>query len=481
MAKTPRQNTASRAPNPRDNQRAKNAEVIPLNATQNARPAPFIIVGGGMCGTLMALFLAQRGYAVELIERRPDPRAHEAERGRSINMALSERGLNALRAVGLENQIKPLCIPMYGRGVHDTQGNFSRQAYGRPGQHINSISRRDLNLALIDAAAREPSIQMHFDARVDHVDLATKSVSWSTGRKKTTIQGRLIIGADGAASVVRAAMLRDGLFDFSQHFIEHGYKELLIPATHDGGPQIDPNHLHIWPRHEHMLIALPNQDNSFTATLFLALRGDESFESLDTHDALHAFFQTYFPEAQALIPDLAEQFFSNPVGTMGTLQIHPSVYQDAAVVIGDAAHAMVPFYGQGMNAAFEDCFELDKLFDRYDPSDLGEILRVFSERRRPHTEAIRKLAIDNFLEMRSSVVRPDYLVKKRAEQLIQAILPNRFIPMYSMISFTTIPYQDAVERAARQDRAIARGLIVGGAAIVAATSLAVRALRRRRR
>lgn len=431
------------------------------------RPAPFIVVGAGLSGTLMAIFLARRGFSVELVERRSDPRIHEAERGRSINMALSERGLNALRAVGLESEVYDLCIPMYGRGVHAADGTFSRHPYGRQGQHINSISRRDLNLTLLEAAAKEPAIRMHFDARVESVELDAKRVNWRTPNgKKMSVQGRLIIGADGTTSVVRDAMIKRGYFNYSQEYLSHGYKELLIPAAEDGGPKIDPNHLHIWPRHEHMLIALANQDNSFTATLFLAQQGEESFASLLTPEEVHAFFTKYFPEAMALIPDLVDQFFVNPVGSMVSLQIEPSYWNDHAVVIGDAAHAMVPFYGQGMNAAFEDCFELDRLFDLHDPNDIGTIIETFSTMRRPHTEAIRQLAKDNFLEMRSSVVKPAYLVKKQVERVVQSIVPNRFIPMYSMISFTNIPYQDAVERAARQDQMLLRGGLVGAGALM---------------
>lgn len=437
-------------------------------------PAPFIIVGAGLCGTLMAIYLARRGFRVELLERRPDPRTSDEERGRSINMAISERGLNALRAVGLEDDVMKLCIPMYGRGVHDADGSFSRQAYGRGGQHINSISRRDLNIMLLHEAAKEPSIRMHFDARVETLDLDAKSVSYRSARGRTqTIEGRLIIGADGAGSVVRDAMVRRASLNYSQEFLSHGYKELILPATDDGGPAIDPNYLHIWPRHEHMLIALPNQDNSFTATLFLALEGDESFDALQDPEAIDAFFAKYFSEAQALIPDLQAQFQENPVGRMGTLQCDPICYRDHAVLIGDAAHAMVPFYGQGMNAAFEDCFELDRLFGLHDPDDIQTIIEEFSESRRPHTEAIRQLAKDNFLQMRSSVVNPLYLAKRQVERAVQMVLPNRFIPMYSMISFTNIPYQDAVERAQRQERMLAQFALAAVGGLAGSVVLAV--------
>lgn len=462
----------------------KSATATPAHPAldPNNAPAPFIVVGAGLSGTLMAIFLARRGFRVDLIERRPDPRLHDSERGRSINMALSERGLHALRAVGLESEVNELCIPMYGRGVHAQDGTFSRQPYGRPGQHINSISRRDLNIALLNAAALEPTITMHFDARVERVDLDTRTVHWKTKTgKKMAVTGRLIIGADGSASPVRDAMIKRGHFSYSQDYLGHGYKELVIPAAEDGGPKIDPNHLHIWPRHEHMLIALANQDNSFTATLFLALEGDESFASLDSPDAVEAFFQEHFPQALELIPDLTDQFAVNPIGAMVSLQIEPSYYQDAAVLIGDAAHAMVPFYGQGMNAAFEDCFELDRLFDAHEPSDIETIVRTFSETRRPHTEAIRRLALENFLEMRSSVVKPAYLIKKQVERVVQSVVPNRYIPMYSMVSFTTIPYQDAVERAARQDQMLLRGALLAGGAIVSGAALVAGARRLWRR
>lgn len=426
----------------------------------------------------MALFLARRGYAVELLERRADPRRHDVERGRSINMAISERGLNALRAVGLEAAIKELCIPMYGRCLHDVDGNQSQQPYGQPGQHISSISRRDLNVRLLEETARYPRIRTHFEVTIDEIDLAQKRVALRSPahKRKTWIQGRLIIGADGTNSVVRDAMTRHARVNYAQDYLDYGYKELLMPAAPDGSHLLPTNFLHIWPRHKHMLIALPNQDGSFTCTLFLPWEGaEESFASLQDAPAVEAFFQAYFPDALAKIPDIAAQFFKNPIGSMVSIRCNPWHRDDSAVLIGDAAHAIVPFYGQGMNAAFEDCFELDQLFDQLDPTDLGRMISTFSTRRFPHAEAIRQLALDNFVEMRSDVANPVFLLKKQLERTIQAIVPNRFVPLYSMISFTNIPYADAVQRAKSQDDKLMHivGLLAGGTVLAGA---ALRAL-----
>ena len=453
------------------------------STTTSTSGAPFIIVGAGLSGTLMALFLARRGYHVELLEKRSDPRIDDGERGRSINMAISERGLNALRAVNLEDAIQDLCIPMYGRMLHDVEGQLSHQPYGQPGQHISSISRRDLNRRLIEAAANYPQIRMRFGVEIEDIDLEGKRVAMRSAdnRRKHWLQGRLIIGADGTNSIVRDHMLRYARISYAQDFLDYGYKELLIPANADGSHRLDPNALHIWPRHKYMLIALPNQDGSFTATLFLPWKGaQDSFEFLSDPPSVESFFQSNFPDALQLLPDLAEQFFSNPIGTMVSIRCQPWHRDDAAVLIGDASHAIVPFYGQGMNAAFEDCFEFDRLFDEFGLDQLGELIATLSEQRYPHAEAIRELALQNFIEMRSSVADPMFLLRKQFERTIQAIVPNRYVPLYSMISFTNVPYADAVQRARQQDRSVSNiAALIGGGAIVA--SLALRRLSRRRK
>lgn len=446
--------------------------------------APFLIVGAGLSGTLMALFLARRGYSVELFEKRSDPRTANTDRGRSINMAISERGLHALRAIGLEGAIQDLCIPMYGRMLHDNDGTSTLQPYGQPGQAIHSISRRDLNVRLLEAAAEYPQITTHFDAEIEDVDIAGKRLALRAGtnRRKRWVRGRLLIGADGSNSVIRGHMLQRARMNFAQDHLDYGYKELLIPANEDDTHRLDRNALHIWPRHDYMLIALPNQDGSFTATLFIAWTGaDASFEALHDRTQVEAFFQANFPEAWALIPDLATQFFENPIGTMVSIRCAPWHQGDSAVLIGDAAHAIVPFYGQGMNAAFEDCFELDRLFDTMDAEDLGGIVAAFSAQRFRHAEAIRELALENFVEMRSSVADPIFLLRKRFERTLQAIVPNRYVPLYSMISFTNVPYADAVERAKQQDRKI-RHLVaaIGGGALLSSALLRAAAARLKR-
>ena len=400
----------------------------PARGAGEVEQAHHVIIGGGLAGSLMALFLARRGYRVDVLERRPDPRTAEVVEGRSINLALSERGLNALRAVGLEHEVRALCLPMHGRIVHDADGAVSRQPYGQPGQHINSISRRALNELLIRAADAHPQVRMHFDVEIEALDLDEAVVTWRTrgddARRRT--RARLLIGADGAFSQVRAALQRTPRYNYSQSFLDYGYKELTLPPNADGGHALSPDGLHIWPRHDYMLIALPNLDGTFTCTLFLPWEGETSFDSLKDGRGVRAFFEANFPDAAALLPDLEEQFAGNPVGSMVTISCDPWHYGDRVVLIGDAAHAIVPFYGQGMNAAFEDCFELDRLFAQLGAESQAEVVRRFSSERKRHADAIRDLAHANFVEMRSRVVKQDYLLRRQVEQVVQLLFPNRF-------------------------------------------------------
>lgn len=419
------------------------------------RLEPFVIAGAGLAGSLMANFLARRGYPVVCVEARPDLRAHTREEGRSINLALSERGLNALRALGLDTEARALCTPMYGRLVHDEQGEVTMQNYGRPGQHINSVSRRALNAMLLDAAEATGRVRFHFETRIEEVRLSERTlVCKSAGkRKRERISGRLLIGADGAFSMVREAIQKSGRVDYAQSFLDYGYKELTIPPNPDGTHRMRNDGLHIWPRHRFMLIALPNTDGSFTCTLFLPWEGETSFASLSA-DNVRGFFATHFPDALRVIDDLEGDFASNPTGSMVTISTSPWHHGGDAVLIGDAAHAIVPFYGQGMNAAFEDCYCLDKLLNQHAGGDLSELLARFSDERKPNADAISELAMQNFVEMRSSVAKPTYLVRKQVEAIAQMLFPNRYVPLYSMISFTNIPYAAAKARAERQDELI---------------------------
>lgn len=446
---------------------------------------PVIVVGAGLSGTLMSIFLAKRGYAVELLEKRADPRVHRDQAGRSINMAISARGIHALQKAGIEDQISDLYIPMVGRMIHDLSGDQELQPYGKPGQAIHSISRRDLNIRLLDATEEFPHIRRHFDVEIVSLDLDAKEVAIRSAERprKHTLKGRWILGADGVNSIVRKHMLERTRLTFSQEYLAYGYKELVMPSAPDGSYLMDPNALHIWPRHQHMLIALPNQDGSFTVTLFLPRGGDEgeSFRTLQTPEDVRSFFASHFPDALAHIPDLEEQFFANPIGSMVSIRCNPWHYKDAAVLIGDASHGVVPFYGQGMNAAFEDCALLDDHLEHVDALGLDVVLAHFSRSRYPHAEAIRQLSLDNFVEMRSDVSRPWFVAQKQLERVLARVAPERFIPLYSMISFTNIPYANAVDRAREQRRQIAGlGVALVGSAAVGAWTWARRRRGRKR-
>ncbi|MFW5967522.1 MAG: FAD-dependent oxidoreductase [Persicimonas sp.] len=410
------------------------------------------IAGAGLSGSLMACYLAERGHRVEVFEYRDDFRRAEFVGGRSINLALSTRGLNALAGVGLEKTVREMCIPMYGRLIHDTNGELDFQSYGREEQHINSISRAGLNRLLVDRADRYDDVTFHFRTKCTGVDLETgapRLVDLETDEHYEGPEG-LTIGADGAFSKVRMRMMKTDRYDYQQSYLSHGYKELTIPPADDGGHRLETNALHIWPRHDFMLIALPNQDGSFTVTLFLPFEGEKSFEALDDEAAVEAFFEEQFPDALPHMPTLVEDFFDNPTGSLVTIRCEP-YHRGRAVIIGDAAHAVVPFYGQGMNAAFEDCFILDRLYEEHD-GDFGEILPRFSESRKPNADAIADLALYNYEEMRSKVADPDFLLRKTVEQKLHEQMPERWIPLYSMVTFTNIPYAEARARAAQQDR-----------------------------
>lgn len=443
--------------------------------TPQRETLPVIVVGAGLSGTLMAIFLAKRGYDVELLEKREDPRTHTEHAGRSINMAISARGIHALEQAGIEDQISDLYIPMVGRMIHDPHGVQQLQPYGQPGQAIHSISRRDLNVRLLRATEGFPSIRTHFGVEIVDIDFESRSVAIRSAErpKKHRIAGRWIVGADGVNSVVRKHMLDATRMSFSQDFLDYGYKELVMPAAEDGGYRMDPNALHIWPRHQYMLIALPNQDGSFTVTLFLPRATEEGpcFGSLQTPESVQEFFAEHFPDALAHISDLTEQFFHNPIGSMVSIRCNPWHLNDAAVLIGDASHGVVPFYGQGMNAAFEDCALLDEHLEHVEALGLDVVLAHFSRSRFPHAEAIRELSLRNFVEMRSDVSQPWFVWQKQLERALARLAPDRFIPLYSMISFTNIPYANAVDRDRRQRRQIA------GIAIAAAGGAAVAAMR----
>lgn len=413
---------------------------------------PLIVAGAGLAGSLMALYLARRGYFVDVYERRPDSRKAEFIGGRSINLALSTRGLNALEGVGLKEKILEKCIPMHGRMIHKIDGSTDLQRYGKEGQFINSVERRHLNEVLMNAADDHDHVNFHFEKKVVNVALSdgTPIIENMQTGARTTPKTRYLFGADGAFSAVRGALQKTGRFNYGQQYLSHAYKELHIPGGPDGSWLMDKNALHIWPRHDFMLIALPNLDGSFTVTLFLAYEGEHSFSKLRTPGAAIAFFENFFPDALKLMPSFEEDFFENPTGDLVTIKCSPFHYTDQVLLIGDAAHAIVPFYGQGMNASFEDCFLVDQLLDSLAP-DWGEVGRQFTKERIDDAHAIADLAIYNFLEMRSKVSNKNFLLKKKVDKQLHKWFPKTWMPLYSMVTFSNIPYAVAGERAARQN------------------------------
>jgi kynurenine 3-monooxygenase len=408
------------------------------------------LAGAGLVGSLLAIYLAKRGYRVEVFERRPDLRSQVLDGGRSINLALSNRGIRALEEVGLAEQLRATAIPMHGRAMHNLKGEITKQPYGKEGEFINSISRSGLNAVLMDRA-ETLGVRFHFNQRVVQVNLDTTTLTLQQNDTEKTLTFDRLIGADGAFSSIRLAMQFTDRFDLSQDYIEHGYKELQIPAGAGGAFQLEKNALHIWPRESFMMIALPNPDGSFTCTLFFPFEGATSFSSLKTADEITAFFKTTFPDAVALMPDLLKDYREHPTGSLVTIKCFPWV-KNKTLVIGDAAHAIVPFYGQGMNAGFEDCHILNQLLDQYH-DDWERALPAFQSQRKKDTDAIAKLALDNFIEMRDLVADADFLLRKKIEARLHELYPTQWIPQYSMVTFhENIPYSQAYALGQKQKR-----------------------------
>lgn len=407
-----------------------------------------VILGAGLVGTLMSIYLAQRGYKVRLFEKRPDPRKKDVERGRSINLALSNRGWKSLAEVGLEDTIAAMVIPMQGRMMHDQQGQLSFQPYGKEGQAINSISRSGLNELLLNTAEKE-GVELFFNQVCLDLDHEHGRIKLSNIGQEHEVDSDLIIGADGAFSAVRTALMKTDRFNYSQYYLEHGYKELTMPPNPNGGFKMEKHALHIWPRGNFMLIALPNLDASYTCTLFFPFEGAPSFSSLRSEDEVLKFFQATFPDAVPLLPNLAKDFFDNPTASLVTVRCFPWV-KNRTLLIGDASHAIVPFYGQGMNAGFEDCRVLNAMIDEFG-GDWDRVLKNFQTHRKPDADAIADLALQNFIEMRDLVGDEGFLLRKKIEARLHALFPNRWIPQYSMVTFNeNIRYSEALEIGNRQ-------------------------------
>ena len=424
--------------------------------SSKARAAGISVVGSGLAGPLLAIQLAERGIPVDVYERRADIRKIRVSAGRSINLALSARGIRALEGAGLWESMGKIAVPMRGRRMHSVSGDTTFQPYGKDeSEMIHSISRADLNIALMDAAEAH-GIDIQFSERCTGVDGAKPEVhlhNEMTGQERS-VRSDAVIATDGATSAVRLEMLKSGRFDYSQQYLEYGYKELTIPAGSRGEYVLEPNALHIWPRGAYMLIALPNIDGSFACILFLPYAGSESFGVLDSRERVKEFFEQRFPDAAAVMPDLADEFFENPTGSMVTIRCFPWVMQDRTLLLGDSAHAIVPFFGQGLNCAFEDCTWLIDLFEQHGP-DWPQIFRRFQQVRKPNTDAIAEMALDNFIEMRDRVADPHFLFMKRVELALESQFPRCFVPKYSMVSFHHIPYAIAESRGRVQSRILA--------------------------
>jgi kynurenine 3-monooxygenase len=408
------------------------------------------IVGAGLAGALLATLLARRGWQVEVFERRGDPRVAGYAGGRSINLALAERGLHALRAAGAADAVLDKAVMMRGRMVHFLDGTQQLQRYGRDDSEVIwSVSRGELNSTLIDAA-EAAGARLHFDRRLDSVDFDGCLARFVDDRDGVPHEHRFdaLVGADGAGSALRAQMAARG--DLGQRLepLGHGYKELEIPPAPDGGFRIEPNALHIWPRGRYMCIALPNDERTFTVTLFLASHaqspGEPSFDSVKTAEDARALFARDFSDALPLIPDLADDFEKHPTGTLATLYLERWTLDDSAVLLGDAAHAMVPFHGQGMNCAFEDCVSLAEKLDEF--PNLADAFAAFETERLPNARAIQQMALENYLEMRERVDDADFLLQRALERELAARHPDRFVPRYAMVTFRRLPYATAYER-----------------------------------
>jgi kynurenine 3-monooxygenase len=414
------------------------------------------LIGAGLNGPLLAILLMQRGFAVEIYERRPDMRQVRLSAGRSINLALSTRGIYALQQAGLWESMRSIIIPMKGRMMHSVTGDLTFQPYGKnEAEVINSISRAELNIALMNAAEGYGAV-IHFNRRCTGYDARTGSVRLRNEEtaEETSRDAGVVIGCDGSASAIRNEMLRLNRFNFSQQYLDYGYKELTIPAGPKGEHQLETHALHIWPRGNHMLIALPNIDGTFACILFLPFEGNDSFAGLNTQDDVVHFFESRFPDAVRLMPQLAYNYFANPTGAMVTIKCSPWQTEGKALLLGDAAHAIVPFFGQGLNCGFEDCTRLMDLLDRRGV-DWPSVFTEFENERKINTDAIADMAIENFTEMRDRVADPRFLFRKKVELALEAKYPQLFVPKYAMVTFYRIAYSVALARGAIQDRVLA--------------------------
>ena len=427
--------------------------------------AKFVLIGSGLAGGLLAAYLGRRGYEVDLYERRVDPREGNMVGGRSINLALSTRGIHALEQIGIADEVLKHAIPMRGRMIHPAAAGSAPIFVPYdvdPNKHINSIGRAALNTTVIEAAQRYPNVHVKFNHKCTSVDLdsATAQLLNTSTSQPLSATADSIIGVDGAFSAVRQSMqLKIDNFQYDESYLAHGYKELTIPPGPDGSWRMEKEALHIWPRKSFMMIALPNPDGSFTCTLFWEFEGPRSFATTKTDDDVRRFFEEEFPDAVPLMPNLLDDFRNNPTGSLVTIRCAPWFYKDKVALVGDAAHAVVPFYGQGMNAAFEDCVVLDECLAGF-PDDRQRAFAEYFQRRKVNADALADLALENFIEMRDKTASRAFRAKKKLDHFLEAALPGVYLPLYTMVTFTRIPYAQAARRARLQDRIVYAGLIL---------------------
>ncbi|MBK8522355.1 MAG: FAD-dependent monooxygenase [Chitinophagaceae bacterium] len=412
-----------------------------------------VVIGAGLVGSLLSIYLSKRGYQVKIYERRADMRKQDMIAGRSINLALSDRGIKALEEVGLMDEIRKICIPMHGRFMHNADGSTAYQAYGKEGQYINSVSRGELNCRLMDLA-EENGVQIIFNEKCNSIDWKENKIDFekTNSPQSEKVKADLIFASDGAYSAARLThQLQHDRFQYSQYYIDFGYKELNIPAGENGAFMLEKNALHIWPRGNYMMIALPNIDGSFTCTLFFPFEGETSFASLDTKEKVTSFFEKTFTDAVPLMPTLTADFFTNPTSSLVTVKCYPWIRDDKFALIGDAAHAIVPFFGQGMNCGFEDCSVLNSLIEKHH-DNWAEILPAYQTLRKPDGDAIADLALNNFIEMRDKVADPTFLLQKKIEAAFSKKYPDKWIPAYAQVTFSPhIRYSEALISGQKQE------------------------------
>lgn len=411
-----------------------------------------VIVGAGLAGSYMAYALGKKGYEVAVLEKRPDPRKASYGGGRSINLVVSHRGWTAFKYAGIEEQIRPLVVPAYGRQIHDLEGNETFFPYSIEGKAIHSISRSELNIKLLDLAEALPNVSFAFEHVCSGVDVKNGTAWFDVQGEVVQVSGELIVGADGAGSAVRRTLQGMPRFDFAQKFIDSGYKEIHIPAAADGSPQLNLDALHIWPRREFMLMGLANTDKGFTGTVFAPFEGEFGLDELTTGKDGLRYFQTYFKDAIPLIPNLEEQWENNPTSALATIRCNPYHWGANTMLIGDAAHATVPFYGEGMNGSLEDVRVFCELLDQHGDTNMEAVLKEYTRLRVPAGNALVDLSLRNFIEMRDLVADPDFQLRKKIERKVQKNHPDVWTPLYTQVKFTNIPYHEAMAEGERHDR-----------------------------